>query len=281
MEKFKDMGHYNEVVESFGKSHERLVGNITTLKKEIEKVIAEERLYFSVYPHTLLIFRDELDYWQVMLQTDGQDEEIKLPEGKPYASVVSNALKKGNAKEILHDKLVSIGIPLVDSYSSNVTDISISYPVAEKIADDLKRDLEEKGYKFLPFHKKYIGEIHDLWNRYLERYHFPKEQWDFEFDTKNVLLLFDMKGSTPKLVATQYFMKKDASYLSSGLAVDANYRHDMLGIYIVAMQHCKAYEAGVKKLYSWIREGNKNAITLSKMFGTQKMPLSCLQYCSV
>ena len=280
MEKFKDINHYQVVVDDFRKSHDNLVGNITTVKREIERVILEGRLFYSIYPHTLLIFRDEIDFWQTMLLTDGEAEEIHLSEGKPYASLVSNALKKGIAKEILHEKLISMGIKLVETYGSYRTDIGKSYLIAKSLVDDMEMEVKEKGYEFLPFQDKYIEEIHALWNKYLKRYHFPKEQWNFEFDRDNFLLLFDTNAFSPKLVATVYFFKKDASYLSSGLAVDADYRHDMLGIYIDAMQHCWAYEAGVKWLYSWKLDGNKRAIKLGEMFGTEKMLLGCQQYFS-
>ena len=280
MEKFQDINHYQTVIDDFSKAHDNLVGNITTVKREIEGVISEGRLFYSIYPHTLLLFRDEIDFWQTMLLTDGKEEEINLPEGKPYASLVSNALKKGNAKEILHGKLISMGINLVEIYSSYRTDIIKSYPVAKSFMDDMDVEMKEKGYEFLPFQDKYIEEIHALWNKYLKRYHFPKEQWNFEFDRDNVLLLFDTKTSSPKLVATVYFFKKDASYLSSGLAVDVDYRHDMLGIYIDAMQLCLAYEAGLKWMYSWKLDGNKKAIKLGEMFGTEKMLLGCQQYYS-
>lgn len=280
MEKFQDIEQYQAIVGDFKETHENVVGNITTVKREIEGVILEGRLYYSIYPHTLLIFRDEIDFWQTMLMTDGEAEEIYLPEGKPYASLVSNALNKGNAKEILHEKLISMGIKLVEMYSSYRTDISQSYPIAKSLVDAMSVEVKEKGYEFLPFQNKYIEEIHSLWNKYLKRYHFPKEQWNFEFERDNILLLFDTKKPSPKLVATVYFFKKDASYLSSGLAVDADYRHDMLGIYIDAMQHCWAYEAGVKWLNSWKLDGNKRAIKLGEMFGTKKMLLGCQQYYS-
>lgn len=280
MEKFQDIDHYQTIVDGFKESHENVVGNITTVKREIEGVISEGRLFYSIYPHTLLMFRDEIDFWQTMLLTDGKAEEIRLPEGKPYASLVSNALKKGNAKEILHEKLTSMGIKLVETYNSYRTNISKSYPIAKSLVDSMDAEIEENGYRFIPFQEKYIEEIHTLWDKYLKRYHFPKEQWNFEFDTDNVLLLFDTKKATPKLAATVYFFKKDSSYLSSGLAVDAAYRHDMLGIYIDAVQHCRVYEAGIKWMYSWKLDGNKRAIKLGEMFGTEKLPLGCLQYYS-
>ena len=207
MEKFQDISHYLKVVEDFKASHENLVGNLTTTKKELEGVILEGRLFYSVFPHTLLIFRDELDYWQTMLLTDGEEEEILLPEGKPYAAVVMNAMKKGNLEEILRSKLTSMQIPLVAKCSSYRTIISDSYPVAKSIVDDMKPDMEAKGYKFLPFKPEYIDEIHDLWNKYLYRYNCPKEQWNLEIAKENILLLFDTKISRPKLIAVVCFFK--------------------------------------------------------------------------
>lgn len=280
MEKFQDFQHYQMVIENFNKSHENLVGNVTTLKREIESVISEGRLFYNVYPHTLIIFRDELDFWQVMLLTDGQTEDISLPEGKPYASLISNALKKGNTKETLHEKITSMGISLVGVYSSYKTDLSIAYPIAKSIVDDWTEEIERKGYKFLPFQKKYIDIIHKFWNQNLERYHFPKEQWHFEYDVDNVLLLFDLNFSVPKLVATVFFLKKDSSYISSGLAVDSEYRHDMLGLYIDAVEFCMAYEKGIKNMYSWILDDNIKAIKLGELFGAKKLPLKSSQYYS-
>lgn len=280
MEKIKDLNHFLKVVDDFKESHENLVSNMTTARKELAGVISEGRLFYRVYPHTLMIFRDELDFYQTVLLTDGTIEDIVLPPDKPCASLVSNALRKGNAKERLMKKLESMNFKLEGNYSAYKTDMAEAYPVAKAIVDDMKENIKNNGYEILPFQEKYVDEIHRLWNMYLKRYHFPKEQWNFEFEKDFVLLLFDMKSNNPKLAATVYLFKKDASYLGSGLAVASEYRHDMLGIYLSALQMCGAYEAGISSLYSWKLDGNDRAIKIGEIFGTKKLPLESLQYYS-
>ena len=281
MERFQDLSHLQKVVDAFKESHENLVNNMTSTKKELARVISEGRLFYQIYPHTLLVFRDELDFYQLMLFTDGTIENIALPSDKPCSSLVSNALRKGNAKERLMKKLESMNFKLEGNYSAYKADVLEVYDTCKSLVDDMKDRLKSKGYKFLPFQEKYVDEIHKFWNRYLKRYYFPKEQWNFEFEKDNIRLLFDMNASVPKLIATIYFIKKDASYLSSGLAVDSAYRHDMLGIFINAVHLCDAYEAGISSLYSWKLDRNKRSTELGVIFGTKKLPLESLQYYSV
>ena len=282
MEKFHNLNQFLEVVERFKKTHEKIVSNLTTFAKEMEDVIFEGRLFYSIYPHTLLIFRDEIDYWQTMLMTDGESEKIKLPSSKPYASVGLNALRRKNERDILNEKLTSMGIPLVEIYTSYRSKVSEVYPFAKSVVDNMKEKMESKGYKFLPFNHKYIDDIHALWNKYLKRYNYPKEQWNFEFELKekSILLLFDMNLDIPKLIATIYFFKKDASYMSTGFAVNTDYRHDMVAVYIEAMHYCMAHDAGINVLNAWIRDDNKRAIKLDEMFGMKKTLLQCKQYYS-
>ena len=280
MERFQDLSHLQKVVDAFKESHENLVNNMTSTKKELARVISEGRLFYQIYPHTLLVFRDELDFYQLMLFTDGTIENIALPSDKPCSSLVSNALRKGNAKERLMKKLESMNFKLEGNYSAYKTDMAEAYPVAKAIVDDMKEEIKNNGYEILPFQEKYIDEIHRLWSMYLKRYHILKEQWNFEFEKDFVLLLFDMKSATPKLAATAYLFKKDASYLASGLAVASEYRHDMLGIYLNALQMCSAYEAGISSAYAWKLDGNDRAIKTGEIFGTKRLPLESLQYYS-